>query len=236
MFRYLMGRSYRPLFNAEGGGGGAGGSGSDGANGGGDGNGQGGGSGKADPFAIFPDEATFMARMKREGKAQMEALAKEMGFESVDAFKNAAKAKRESDEANKSELEKEKTARAQAEADKKTALAAANTRLMSAEIKVFAVQVGFVDPADAVALVDKTGIAVDDAGNITGAKEAVEALAKAKPHLLGTGKPGGTPGSAGNGNRQDGTPGDDTEFATNLAKKRADQNKAAVDHQSHYFK
>jgi uncharacterized membrane protein YgcG len=174
--------------------------------------------------------------MKREGKAQMEALAKSLGFDTVDAMQTAAKAKKESDEAAKSDLEKEKARADKAEAEKKDALTAANTRLVNAEIKVFAVQAGFVDPADAVALVGRAGVQVDEQGNVTGAKEAVEALAKAKPHLVGTGKAGGSPGSAGNGGRQDGGGSDGAEFAANIAKKRAEQNKSAVDHQNHYFK
>lgn len=242
--RFLMGLPYRDKFDFSrlrgcfddaGGGGTAGGGAGDGA-GAGDGGDKGGTGGKTEPFATFPDEASFMRRVGQAAKGEMKKFAESLGFESVEAMQAAAKAKKDADEASKSELEKEKTARAQAEVDKKTALAAANTRLMSAEIKVFAVQAGFVDPADAVALVDKTGIAVDDDGNITGAKEAVEALAKAKPHLMGTGKAGGTPGSAGNGGRQGGGGGDDTEFAANIAKKRADQNKATGDHQNHYFK
>jgi len=252
MLRSIMGLPYRGRFDflklhgclddggggTSGGGAGAG-AGTGGAAGGGagDGGGQGGGTGKAtEPFATFPDEATFMARMKREGKAQLEAMAKGLGFESADAMTAAAKAKADADLAAKSDLEKEKSRADKAEAEKKTALDAANTRLVNAEIKVFAVQAGFVDPADAVALVNRASIQVDEQGNVTGAKEAIDALAKAKPHLVGTGKAGGTPGSAGNGGRQDGGGGDGTEFAANIAKKRAEQNKAAGDHQGHYFK
>ena len=37
----------------------------------------------AKPFASFPDEKSFMARLNREGQSQMLAKAKELGFESV---------------------------------------------------------------------------------------------------------------------------------------------------------
>lgn len=241
MFRYLMGLPYRDKFDflrlrgcfeGEGGQGGGTGGGS------GDGDGKGGGTDKKDePFATFPDEATFMARMKREGKAQMEALAKSLGFDSVDAMQTAAKAKKEADEAAKSDLEKEKARAEKAEKEKKDALAAANTRLVNAEIKVFAVQASFVDPADAVALVDRTGIQVDEQGNVTGAKEAVDSLAKAKPHLVGKGKPDGSPGGAGNGSRQDGSGGNQAgEFGKQLAAKRAEEAKKRSEGQVNYFK
>ncbi|HBX22664.1 MAG TPA: scaffolding protein [Desulfotomaculum sp.] len=178
-----------------------------------------------------------MARMKREGKAQMEALAKELGFESADAMKAAAKAKAEADLAAKSDLEKEKLRADKAEQEKKDALTAANTRLVNAEIKVFAVQAGFVDPADAVALVDKASVQVDDQGNVTGAKEAVETLAKAKPHLVGTGKPGGSPGSLGNGGQQGGGTGNQAgDFGKQLAEKRAAEAKKRSEGAHNYFK
>lgn len=203
---------------------------------GGAGSGQGQGGGQAQPFATFPDEATFNARLKREGKAQMEALAKEMGFDSLEAFQSAAKAKKELDDKSKTDLEKEKIRADNAENEKKTALETAKTIAINAEIKVFAMQAGFVDPADATVLVDRSTIQVDDKGIVSGAKEAVEALAKAKPHLIGKQGAGGSPGSLGNGNRQGGGGGEDNEFAANLAKKRDEQNKAAGAHQNHYFK
>ncbi len=186
------------------------------------------------PFAVFQDEATFNARLKREGKAQLDALAKSMGFESAEAMQTAAKAKKDADAASQTELEKEKAAREKAESDNKAVLETANKRLVDAEIKVLAKDAGFADVTDAVALIDRTSIQVDDQGNVTGAKEAVEALAKAKPHLLGEGKPGGTPGSAGNGNRQAGDGDKKTEFASNLAKKRAEEAKQTASNP--YFK
>ena len=188
------------------------------------------------PFATFPDESAFMARMKREGKAQVEAMAKELGFETADAMKAAAKEKSEADLAAKSDLEKEKAAREKAEAAKKTAMDVANTRLVNAEIKVFAVQAGFIDPADAVALVDRAGIHVDEQGAVTGAREAVEAMAKIKPHLVGTEKPGASPGLAGNVGRQDGGGDKAGEFGKKLAEKRAEEAKKRSENAHNYFK
>lgn len=53
---------------------------------------------------------------------------------------------------------------------------------------------GFADPDDAYTLADKSGVEIGKDGKITGVKEALEALAKAKPYLLKTnGKPPGTP-------------------------------------------
>jgi len=225
MMRTIMGLSYRSrldlltlrgCFNDGGGGGtggggagggaGAGGTGGAAGGGAGDGGGQGGGTGgKAEPFATFQDEASFMRRVSQMSRQELEKTAKDLGFESVDAMKAAAKAAKEAAEASKTELEKEKTAREKAEKEGKAALEAANARLVNADIKVYAAQAGFVDPADAVALVDRSGIQVDDKGNVTGVKEAVEGLLKSKPHLIG--KAGGSqvgggsnpPGAGGGG-------------------------------------
>jgi hypothetical protein len=55
------------------------------------------------------------------------------------------------------------------------------------ELKLAAVQAGAVDPADVLALCPRTGIKIsDDLETVEGAKEAVDALAKAKPHLFKT--------------------------------------------------
>ena len=171
----------------------------------------------------------------------MEALAKELGFDTVEAMQTAAKAKKDAEDQAKSDLDKEKEARERAEAEKKTALETANTRLINAEIKVFASQSGFADPSDAVALADRANIKVDDAtGAVTGAKEAVEALAKAKPHLLGkggsgSGNIGGSANPGGGGSGHGG--GDDAgKFGTELGKKQKERAAQGAKGQDLYFK
>lgn len=188
-----------------------------------------------DPFAIFPDQASFDARIKREGRAQIEALAKEMGFDDAAAMQAAAKAQREAGEKAKTELEKEREARERAEEEKALAIEKANNRLIDAEIKVLAAAAGFADITDAVALVDRTEISVDEEGKVTGVKEAVEALAKAKPHLLG--KSPGTGGIGGSSNPGDDKGGgdDDGTFGAALGKRQAEQLGKQQDSQKHYF-
>lgn len=138
------------------------------------------------PFASFADEAAFRTRMEAETTVRLEALAKESGFGSYKDMQAAAKAKADADNAAKSELEKAKDAATAAEKKAADALAAANFRTIDAEIKLLAAAAGFVDTSDALALVDRAAVKVDDKGVVSGAKEAVEALAKAKPHLVGT--------------------------------------------------
>lgn len=65
------------------------------------------------------------------------------------------------------------------------ALEKANARLVKAEFRLIAKELGVRADAleDAFVLTDKTSIKVDDEGTVEGVKEAVEALIKAKPFL-----------------------------------------------------
>lgn len=213
-----MMRHCQPFFDADGGGG-AGGSTSSGEQSGAGGS-EGDGGGKQQPFAVFDDEKSFMTRVSREGKKQADDMAKKLGFDSLEKMQDAAKAKMDQDLQNQTDLEKAQAAQREAEKKATDALKTANLRAINAEIKIMAIGVNFVDPGDAVALIDRSGIQIDDSGNVTGVKEAIEVLAKAKPHLVGQGKPGGSPGSAGNGGRQDGQGMTDVERAKKLADDR----------------
>lgn len=62
----------------------------------------------------------------------------------------------------------------------------ANERLILAEVKALAAEMGLVDADAALALMDRSKIAVKDDGTVEGAKEALEALVAAKPWLKKT--------------------------------------------------
>lgn len=57
-------------------------------------------------------------------------------------------------------------------------------RLLRAEVKVLAADLGYADFEDALKLADLTKVKEGESGDLEGVKEALEALAKAKPHLL----------------------------------------------------
>ena len=61
---------------------------------------------------------------------------------------------------------------------------AANDKLIAADITAQALSMGFLDASDAVALIDRANIKVDEKNGVQGVKEALDALAKAKPHLV----------------------------------------------------
>lgn len=63
------------------------------------------------------------------------------------------------------------------------------TTTINSAIRLAARTAGFVDPEDAVSLVDRSGLDIDDSDNVTGVEAAIKALAKTKPHLLNTKQP-----------------------------------------------
>jgi len=67
-----------------------------------------------------------------------------------------------------------------------------NTERVRSAVKLAALSMGFADPDDATTLADLSKVAIDGE-KISGIKEALEALAKAKPYLINGGgqKPGG---------------------------------------------
>lgn len=131
---------------------------------------------------------------KSAAKKALEARAKELGFESVEAMEAALKAAKEAQEAQKTETEKLREAKEAAERQAKAAAEQAKHALIRAALMTEAARAGFADPQDAIRLADTSEIEVKDDGTVTGAKEAVEALAKAKPYLVRSGGAGGTGG------------------------------------------
>jgi ethanolamine utilization microcompartment shell protein EutS len=59
----------------------------------------------------------------------------------------------------------------------------ANERLIRAEVKAVATELGLVDAEAALALMDRSGVKIVDDGSVEGVKEALEALVSVKPWL-----------------------------------------------------
>lgn len=152
------------------------------------------------PFATFKDEKSFMARVNRDARKQLEAKAKDLGFDSVADMEAAIKAAKEQADNEKSELEKAREAAQKAESDRQAALARANDRLIRAEVKSIAADLNIVDGDAAYALMSRGEVEVDDDGNVSGVKEALEALVKTKPYLVKAGDSASRSGGEFNGN------------------------------------
>ena len=157
------------------------------------------------PFATFPNKEAFDARIARSTKAELEELAKTLGFEDIESMKSAAKKAKDLEESQKSELQKERDAREKLEKESRAVLDRANNRLIDAEIKVLASKLGFVDPTDAIALIDRSDIKVSDTGVVSGVKEAISALLEAKPHLKKEEGESGDLGDSGSDSKKSGS-------------------------------
>ncbi|RAU96833.1 scaffolding protein [Paenibacillus sp. YN15] len=95
----------------------------------------------------------------------------------------------------------------EAEASVSAKVTAANQRLISAEFRTLAREANV--PADRIAaalkLADLSGADVDDEGNVSGVKEAVEALVAANPYLAEKTQPKPIGGAGGGGEPTDKT-------------------------------
>lgn len=210
------------LFAADGGA-----SGGTGESGGGDGaggsGGDGGGAGNGEKtFTQAELDQLVQQRLSRAEKAAQKALAKDLGFDSVEAMQAALKKDKGSDKkadgkldpAEVSRLVDEQIKEREKEQNQKTF-----NRLLNAEVKVLANELGFADWEDARALADLSAVKENDKGELEGVKEALEALAKKKPHLLKSKQGGGRIGA----DIGSGTPDDKKkrqEEIINLAKNR----------------
>ncbi|NMH68607.1 scaffolding protein [Bacillus sp. RO3] len=139
-----------------------------------------------EPFATFKSKDEFDKRLTRAERKGQKELAKALGYDSVEAMQEALK---KPDEPNNKDKDKDKKSdpvdvdklveeKLKAEREKTF------TRLRNSEVKIQAKELGFADWEDALALADLSEVKEDDKGNIVGVKEALEELAKKKPHLL----------------------------------------------------
>jgi len=100
-----------------------------------------------------------------------------------------------------SETEKLTKRAVDAEAAKDQALSLANERLIRAEVVARAATLKFADPADALALIDRSKLTVGSDGTVAGVDELLKQLAAAKPYMLAKPAPAplhpGNPGAGG---------------------------------------
>lgn len=159
---------------------------------------------------------------KTAAKKALEARAKELGFDSVEAMEAALKAHKEAQEKEKSELQKAQEAKAAAEAKAKAAEERAKMALIRAAFAEQAIAHNLVSADDAFKLADLSKVTVNDDGTVEGVKEAVEQLVKEKPYLV---KQTGGQGGAGGGNPPRGNVAteDPAEYGRQMAAKRNQQ-------------
>ena len=109
-------------------------------------------------------------------------------LKAANAESAARRKKLEAFEAFNLELDRVKAELATTKAEAEQVKANARQTAMRHAVEAAAGALHFQDPADAMTLADLTAVQVDDAGTVTGAAEAVKALADKRPYLL---KPAG---------------------------------------------
>lgn len=140
------------------------------------------------PYATFPDEKSFMARVSREAKKSVSALVKSFGLESEEELKTLIDNQKAADELSKTDLQKAQEKVAKLESESQKAWDAANSTIRTTEAKVMALTAG-VKPEKVnylLKMMDLTSIEVKD-GVIDAAavQEQIDGILKDLPELKG---------------------------------------------------
>lgn len=143
---------------------------------------------RREPFAVFPDRESFMARLKREAKREVANIAKQLGFDSPDALLEYVRAVKDEEQRKKSEEEKLRERlgeyeRALAERELELAEARRQQALVAAAMKH-----GVSDIEAAYRLIDWAEV---DTGDAKGVEEAVKKLLSRYPWLRSARQVGG---------------------------------------------
>lgn len=142
------------------------------------------------PFAIFPDEQSFMSRVSREAKKMQKELLKELGIDSVDTLKTIIQTHKDLEDKNKSELERAQERAQQAEQKLQEVMAQAQNVAKLTEAKLIAMEIG-VNPARIdhfLKLADLSNVEVDENGNVDtkALKDVLGSLLKELPEFKKT--------------------------------------------------
>jgi hypothetical protein len=151
-------------------------------------------------------------RLSRAEEGAVKKLLEQLGLNDAEELKGKLSKVAELDAAQQAELDRARSEAAdwkakaeQSDAASKAATVKANETLMRAAVLTQAAH--FHDPNEAWLYADKSRITVKEDGTVDGAKEAVEAVVKAKPHLVkperyGKGTPRSGGGRGGNNGRE----------------------------------
>ncbi len=187
-----------------------------------------GGTGKGEdkPFAVFNNKEDLDKRISRAEKAGQKALAKQLGFETVEEMQAALKKEEPADPKGKNEkTDKAPDVDEIIDAKLKEERAKTFTRLLTSEVKVVAKELGFADYEDALKLADLSEVKENDKGEIEGVDEALKALSEKKPHLLEKKSTGGFGADITKKNQSDK---DRLESIKKLAQSRGSQAQSSV--------
>jgi hypothetical protein len=139
----------------------------------------------------------------RAAKSAVRDLLTKLGLDNEGDLEAIVSAKREADEAAKTELQKAQEARQQAEQTATAAIKEANDKLIRAAFLAEAGKVQAQHPQDAYLLADISEVEITDDGQVTGVEDAIKVLVESGRLVVAGNKP--TPpnldGGAGSGER-----------------------------------
>jgi hypothetical protein len=160
-----------------------------------------GGNGLQTEQIIFPNQASFMERVKREGRSQFNEYIKELGFEKQEDLKTLVAKTRETEEKNKSDLQKAQEENTNLKRENEQVKKNAEKAMIDAALLAQATQ-SLVKPDRIKAflrLVNYSGITITDGiPNETAVKTAIADTLKEFPEFLA--KPGNDNGGEDFGN------------------------------------
>ena len=150
---------------------------------------------------------TKLRGLEKTNKAELKAAQARLA-----ELEKAEKKRKEAELSDKERLEGEiqelKDAQTKAEQTATDREAQVKQRLIRAEVRIVATELGFTDPSDAYKVADLSSVEIDDEGQVTGVKKVLEKLAKDKPYLLQAGSAAnrglGTPPRGGSGGKSKG--------------------------------
>ena len=135
---------------------------------------------------VLPSSGSTTPPAETELAAELERT--RAALKAANAESAARRKKLEAYETAGDELDRVKAELAAAKAEAEAAKATARAAAIKHAVEAAAAGLHFQDPADALTLADLAAVQIDDAGTVTGAAEAVKALADKRPYLL---KPAG---------------------------------------------
>jgi len=131
------------------------------------------------------DEVNRMIKARAE--RELKAVLQEAGLAGVDELKGLVQAKRQAEEAQKSEMQKLQERAAQLEKQLADAAEKQKALMTQNDIAAKAAKLGIIDPDAAYKLLDTSKLEYDEAGQPTNSEALLTALLKDKPYLAGSG-------------------------------------------------
>lgn len=134
-------------------------------------------------------DALFAERASQAERSTLAKLFKDLGIKDADEAKSLLKIARDAEAAKLTEAEKAQKLQKELEekaaaAEEKAKAAEARAQETAMKYAVLLAAANFNDPNDAWTYVDREKLKINEKGEVEGAKEAVEAVAKAKPYLV----------------------------------------------------